>query len=42
MQSPEVHYLRREGISGLVSEDAGEHDLNGVLDRWRLHVVVGS
>lgn len=27
--------------SGLVFEDAGEHDLKGVPDRWRLYRVVG-
>jgi class 3 adenylate cyclase len=26
--------------SGLVFEDAGEHDLKGVPDRWRLYRVV--
>jgi class 3 adenylate cyclase len=28
--------------SGLVFEDAGEHELKGVPDRWRLYRVVGS
>ncbi len=28
--------------SGLVYEDAGEHELKGVPDRWRLYRVVGS
>ena len=28
--------------SGLVFEDAGEHDLKGVPDRWRLYRVVTS
>ena len=28
--------------SGLVFEDAGEHDLKGVPDRWRLYRVVAS
>jgi len=27
--------------SGLVFEDAGEHELKGVPDRWRLYRVVG-
>ena len=27
--------------SGLVFEDAGEHDLKGVPDRWRLYRVTG-
>jgi class 3 adenylate cyclase len=27
--------------SGLTFEDAGEHDLKGVPDRWRLYRVVG-
>jgi class 3 adenylate cyclase len=27
--------------SGLRFEDAGEHELKGVPDRWRLHRVVG-
>jgi hypothetical protein len=27
--------------SGLVLEDAGEHELKGVPDRWRLYRVVG-
>jgi hypothetical protein len=26
---------------GLVFEDAGEHELKGVPDRWRLYRVVG-
>ena len=26
--------------SGLVSEDAGEHELKGVPDRWHLYRVV--
>jgi class 3 adenylate cyclase len=26
----------------LVSEDAGEHDLKGVLDRWHLYRVQGA
>ena len=33
----------REGLtagSGLVFEDAGEHELKGVPDRWRLYRVV--
>jgi len=28
--------------SGLVFEDAGEHDLKGVPDRWRLYRVAGE
>jgi class 3 adenylate cyclase len=28
--------------SGLVFEDAGEHELKGIPDRWRLYRVVGS
>ena len=28
--------------SGLVFEDAGEHELKGVPDRWRLYRVVGA
>ena len=28
--------------SGLVFEDAGEHELKGVPDRWRLYRVVGT
>jgi class 3 adenylate cyclase len=28
--------------SGLVFEDAGEHELKGVPDRWHLYRVVGS
>ena len=28
--------------SGLMFEDAGEHELKGVPDRWRLYRVVGS
>ena len=28
--------------SGLSFEDAGEHELKGVPDRWRLYRVVGS
>jgi class 3 adenylate cyclase len=28
--------------SGLVFEDAGEHELKGVPDRWRLYGVVGA
>jgi class 3 adenylate cyclase len=28
--------------SGLVFEDAGEHELKGVPDRWRLFRVVGA
>jgi hypothetical protein len=27
--------------SGLIFEDAGEHDLKGVPDRWKLYRVVG-
>jgi class 3 adenylate cyclase len=27
--------------SGLTFEDAGEHDLKGVPDRWRLYRVIG-
>ncbi len=27
--------------SGLVFEDAGEHELKGVPDRWRLYKVTG-
>jgi class 3 adenylate cyclase len=27
--------------SGLVFEDAGEHELKGVPDRWRVYRVVG-
>jgi class 3 adenylate cyclase len=27
--------------SGLVFEDAGEHELKGVPDRWRLYRAVG-
>ena len=27
--------------SGLMFEDAGEHELKGVPDRWRLYRVVG-
>jgi class 3 adenylate cyclase len=27
--------------SGLRFEDAGEHELKGVPDRWRLHRVAG-
>lgn len=27
--------------SGLAFEDAGEHELKGVPDRWRLYRVVG-
>jgi len=27
--------------TGLVLEDAGEHELKGVPDRWRLYRVVG-
>lgn len=27
--------------SGLVFEDAGEHELKGVPERWRLYRVVG-
>jgi hypothetical protein len=27
--------------SGLVFDDAGEHELKGVPDRWRLYQVVG-
>jgi len=27
--------------SGLVFEDAGEHELKGVPDRWRLYRVIG-
>ena len=27
--------------SGLAFEDAGEHDLKGVPDRWRVYRVVG-
>ena len=27
--------------SGLTFEDAGEHELKGVPDRWRLYRVVG-
>jgi hypothetical protein len=26
--------------SGLVFEDAGDHDLKGVPDRWRLYRVI--
>jgi hypothetical protein len=26
---------------GLVSEDAGEHELKGIPDRWHLYGVVG-
>jgi hypothetical protein len=28
--------------SGLVFEDAGEHELKGIPDRWRLYRVVGA
>jgi hypothetical protein len=28
--------------SGLVLEDAGEHELKGVPDRWRLYQVVSG
>jgi class 3 adenylate cyclase len=28
--------------SGLIFEDAGEHELKGVPDRWRLYRVVGT
>ena len=28
--------------SGIAFEDAGEHELKGVPDRWRLHRVVGT
>lgn len=28
--------------SGIVFEDAGEHELKGVPDRWRLYRVVGG
>jgi class 3 adenylate cyclase len=28
--------------SGLVFEDAGEHELKGVPDRWRLYRVVSE
>jgi class 3 adenylate cyclase len=28
--------------SGLVFEDAGEHELKGVPDRWRLYRVIGG
>ena len=28
--------------SGLTFEDAGEHDLRGVPDRWRLYRVIGD
>ena len=28
--------------SGLVFEDAGEHELKGVPDRWRLYRVIGA
>jgi hypothetical protein len=28
--------------SGLTFEDAGEHDLKGVPDRWRLYRVVSE
>lgn len=28
--------------SGLVFEDAGEHELKGVPDRWRLYRVVSG
>ena len=27
--------------SGLIFEDAGEHELKGVPDRWRVYRVVG-
>jgi class 3 adenylate cyclase len=28
--------------SGLVFEDAGEHDLKGIPDRWHLYRVAGT
>jgi class 3 adenylate cyclase len=28
--------------SGLRFEDAGEHELKGIPDRWRLYRVVGA
>ena len=37
-----VRVLAEAIMSGLVFEEAGEHELKGVPDRWRLFKVAGG
>ena len=42
MSGPETRYADGKDLtarSGLAFEDAGEHELKGVPDRWRLYRV---
>ncbi len=39
-ETPETRYATTVD-GGLTYEDAGEHELKGVPDRWRLYRVVG-